>query len=151
MRQLLSDIEKLGCGCHTRAPKPISVSCVYRSAEVRNKYFLRSDVNWCNQTCIDLHLRRSTCLASRIRTKINISEVRVHAGALFEHPGWWSIAKCSRRFTKFSWSFNHHGKSEKEMLKNCFEKWNKTNLKVLGDLWEKLMKMLSTTNAMVPL
>ena len=22
MRQLLSDIEKLGCGCHTRAPKP---------------------------------------------------------------------------------------------------------------------------------
>ena len=28
MRQLLSDIEKLGCGCHTRAPKPISVSCV---------------------------------------------------------------------------------------------------------------------------
>ena len=28
MRQLLSDIEKLGCGCHTRAPKSISVSCV---------------------------------------------------------------------------------------------------------------------------
>ena len=29
MRQLLSDIEKLGCGCHTRASKPISVSCVW--------------------------------------------------------------------------------------------------------------------------
>ena len=27
MRQLLSDIEKLGCGCHTRAPKP-SVAAV---------------------------------------------------------------------------------------------------------------------------
>ena len=24
MRQLLSDIEKLGCGCHTRAPKPVA-------------------------------------------------------------------------------------------------------------------------------
>ena len=46
MRQLLSDIEKLGlrlshqgtqtgCGCHTRAPKPISVSCVCRGAEAR--------------------------------------------------------------------------------------------------------------------
>ena len=32
---LLSDIEKLGCGCHTRAPKPISVSCVCRGAEAR--------------------------------------------------------------------------------------------------------------------
>ena len=36
-RQLLSDIEKLGCGCHTRAPKPISVSCVCRGAEARKK------------------------------------------------------------------------------------------------------------------
>ena len=35
MKQLLSDIEKLGCGCHTRAPKPISVSCVCRGAEAR--------------------------------------------------------------------------------------------------------------------
>ena len=26
MRQLLSDIEKLGCGCHTRAPKPLRLS-----------------------------------------------------------------------------------------------------------------------------
>ena len=39
MRQLLSDIEKLGCGCHTRAPKPISVSCVCRGAEARNLLF----------------------------------------------------------------------------------------------------------------
>ena len=35
MSQLLSDIEKLGCGCHTRAPKPISVSCVCRGEESR--------------------------------------------------------------------------------------------------------------------
>ena len=28
MRQLLSDIEKLGCSCHTRAPKPPSVAAV---------------------------------------------------------------------------------------------------------------------------
>ena len=35
MRQLLSDIEKLGCGCHTKAPKPICVSCVCRGAEAR--------------------------------------------------------------------------------------------------------------------
>ena len=34
-RQLLSDVEKLGCGCHTRAPKPISVSRVCRGAEAR--------------------------------------------------------------------------------------------------------------------
>ena len=32
-----------------------------------------------------------------------IFEVRVHAGVLFEHPGYWSIAKCSRRSMKFSW------------------------------------------------
>ena len=38
MRQLLSDIEKLGCGCHTRAPKPISVSCVCRGAEARRLF-----------------------------------------------------------------------------------------------------------------
>ena len=25
----------VGCGCHTRAPKPISVSCVSRGAEAR--------------------------------------------------------------------------------------------------------------------
>ena len=37
MRQLLSDIEKLGCGCHTRAPKPISVSCVCRGAKARTR------------------------------------------------------------------------------------------------------------------
>ena len=41
MRQLLSDIEKLGCGCHTRAPKPISVSCVCRGAEARTVVTLR--------------------------------------------------------------------------------------------------------------
>ena len=35
MRQLLSDIGKLGCGCHTRAPKPMSVTCVCRGAEAR--------------------------------------------------------------------------------------------------------------------
>ena len=34
-RQLLSDNEKLGCGCHTRAPKPISVSRVCRGAEAK--------------------------------------------------------------------------------------------------------------------
>ena len=45
MRQLLSDIEKLGCGCHTRAPKPISVSCVCRGAEARTIFF--------PQTCSD--------------------------------------------------------------------------------------------------
>ena len=38
---LLSDIEKLGCGCHTRAPKPISVSCVCRGAEARIRTFSR--------------------------------------------------------------------------------------------------------------
>ena len=40
---LLSDIEKLGCGCHTRAPKPISVSCVCRGAEARISSSLLSD------------------------------------------------------------------------------------------------------------
>ena len=45
MRQLLSDIEKLGCGCHTRAPKPISVSCVCRGAEARKNLVW---VPWCD-------------------------------------------------------------------------------------------------------
>ena len=60
--------------------------------------------------------------------KGTISEVRVHTGALFWHTGCWSIAKCSRFSTKISRSFDHHGKSKKEMprLKNSFEKWKKT-------------------------
>ena len=37
MRQLLSDIEKLGCSCQTRAPKPIAVSCVCIGAQRREK------------------------------------------------------------------------------------------------------------------
>ena len=32
---------QVGCGCHTRAPKPISVSCVCRGAEARNTPFRR--------------------------------------------------------------------------------------------------------------
>ena len=27
----------------------------------KSKHLLRSEVSWCDQTCIDLHLRRSTC------------------------------------------------------------------------------------------
>ena len=30
---------QVGCGCHSRAPKPISVSCVCRGAEARNTPF----------------------------------------------------------------------------------------------------------------
>ena len=57
--------------------------------------------------------------------KETISEVRVHAVALFGHSGCWSIAKCSRFSTKFSRSFDHHGKSKKELLKQKFQKWKK--------------------------
>ena len=31
-----STTPSVGCGCHTRAPKPISVSCVCRGADARN-------------------------------------------------------------------------------------------------------------------
>ena len=40
-RRLLLDVEKLSCGSHTRAPKPISVSCVCRGAEARTVNFPR--------------------------------------------------------------------------------------------------------------
>ena len=40
-RQLLSDIEELGCGYHTRPPKPISVSCVCKGAEARTSLSVR--------------------------------------------------------------------------------------------------------------
>ena len=50
------------------------------------------------------------------------SEVRVHAGAKLGHTGCWSIAKC-RFSTKFSKSFDHHGKTKKRNRKNnSFEK-----------------------------
>ena len=52
---------------------------------------------------------------TKFEPKRNISEVRVHASALFGRTG--SIAKCSRCSTKFSRSFDHHGKTEKELLK----------------------------------
>ena len=35
----------------------------------KSKPLLRSEVSWCDQTSIDLHLRQSTCLASRISTQ----------------------------------------------------------------------------------
>ena len=47
-RQLLSDTEKLRCGCHTRAPKPTSVSCVCRGAEARISFLYLIDP--CQQT-----------------------------------------------------------------------------------------------------
>ena len=39
MTQPLSDIERLGCGCHTRAPKPNSVSLCVQGAEARTIKF----------------------------------------------------------------------------------------------------------------
>ena len=47
--------------------------------------------------------------------KRTISEVRVHDCATFGHTGCWSITK--RRFsTKLSKSFDHHGKTKKEIV-----------------------------------
>ena len=54
-----------------------------------------------------------------------ISDVWVHAVALFWHTGCRSIATCSRYSTKFSRSFDHHGKTKKELFKNSFEKSRK--------------------------
>ena len=51
-----------------------------------------------------------------INPKRTISELRVHAGAKFGHTGCWSIAKC-RFSTKLSKSFDHHGKTKKEIVK----------------------------------
>ena len=53
--------------------------------------------------------------------KGTISEARVHAGATFGHTGCWLIAKC--RFSmKLSRSFDHHGKTLKEMVKKKISK-----------------------------
>ena len=35
----------------------------------KSKHRFVSEVSWCDQTSIDLHLRRSTCFASRISTQ----------------------------------------------------------------------------------
>ena len=60
--------------------------------------------------------------------KGTISEVRGSHWAVFGHTGCWSIAKCSRFSTKFSSSrsFDHHGKTKKEIVKDSFEKWKKS-------------------------
>ena len=51
-----------------------------------------------------------------------ISEIRVHAGAIFGPTEVRSIAKC--RFPMNFWkSFDHHGKAKKEMVKKEFRKW----------------------------
>ena len=59
MRQRLSDIEKLGCGCHTRALKPISVSCVCRGAEAKNNQAGVSEAEG-NKSLIPGRLARSS-------------------------------------------------------------------------------------------
>ena len=55
--------------------------------------------------------------------------------------------KISCRFyTKFSQSFDHHGKLKKEMVSK-----NEKTLNFLGDLWVILIKMFSTTHWRMPL
>ena len=67
---LLSDIEKLGCGCHTRAPKPISVSCVRRGAEART-HPMESSI---------LRLTRAVQTTSVASTPQNVSGLAVGQG-----------------------------------------------------------------------
>ena len=49
------------------------------------------------------------------------SEVRVHVGDRFGHAACWSIAKCSFS-SKFSKSFDHHGKRKKAIVKKIVSK-----------------------------
>ena len=77
---LLSDIEKLGCGCHTRAPKPISVSCVCRGAEARtalliSKWILDSEETrvWFGSQST-YHARGSSAFITK--TNLNISRFK---------------------------------------------------------------------------
>ena len=65
--------------------------------------------------------------------KGTISGVRVHSGAKFGHTGCWLIAKC-RLSTKFFRSFDHYGKTKKEMGKKKVVSKNEKNLNLLGDL-----------------
>ena len=113
----------------------------------KSKHLLRSEVNWCDQTSIELHLRRSTSPGEYFdqhaqrhgfRRKRNHFRGQSSSRPLIGHAGCWSIAKCSQRscrnFTgRFrSWppatcttrtSFDHHGKRsgilyKKWVLKN---------------------------------
>ena len=81
----------LMCGCNNkiasrcRAPRPpmtdVGTETTFTLDQRKNfqksKHFLRSEVSWCDQTSIDLHLRRSiykwedrsACSASRISTQ----------------------------------------------------------------------------------
>ena len=63
MRQLLSDIEKLGCGCHTRAPKPISVSCVCRGAEATIPKAIGNRKRDCAWGCASVKKKNQFCWA----------------------------------------------------------------------------------------
>ena len=56
--------------------------------------------------------------------KGTISKVRVHVGARFGHTACWSIAKCSFS-SKFSKSFDDHGKTKKKIVKKIVSKMKK--------------------------
>ena len=102
----------------TQAPKLLSDHfCKHFQ---KSKHLLRSEVSWCDQTCVDLQLHRSTtCSASRTSTPkkpFPRSEFTQRYIWTYSHvTGYWSITKC-RFFTKFSKSFDH-GKTKKEMVK----------------------------------
>ena len=130
----------------------------------KSKHLLRSEVNWCDQTSIELHLRRSTfywwddrstCLASRISTEKESFPGQSSSRPLFGHAGCWSIAKCSQRSCRNftggfrSWppatcttrtSFDHHGKRSGILYKKWVSKNEKKSyLSLIWKWWKRKM------------
>ena len=67
----------------------------------KSKHLLRSKVNWCDQTSVDLHLRRSTVMYMPSTTdfdkKRNHCRGQSSPRLLFGHTGCWSNPKYSQR------------------------------------------------------
>ena len=95
---------------------------------------------WCDQTRVELH--RSTCLASRILTQKEPflrSKFTAAQNLDMLNAGQSPNADSPPRDHLITMA-----KLKKKTYKSSFEKWK--NLNILGDLWERMMNMLSTTH-----
>ena len=110
------------------------------------EHLLRSDVSWCDQTSIDLHMRPCTCLASQISTQKEPISTSESTPALYLDK--LDADRLPNAADSLQSSLGHLITMVKLKRKNSFE--NEKNLNILGDLWEKLMNLLSTTHAKMP-
>ena len=146
----------------TKAPKLLSD---WTSASISEKVniLLRSEVNRCDQSSIELHLRDLHLLVCRSINMLSVTDfdpkgisgVRSSSRPLFGHAGCWLIAKCSqhscRNFTGGfrSWppatcttrtSFDHHGKRSGILYKKWVSKNEKKSyLSLIWKWWKREM------------